>query len=147
MMPVDTGTLLPAHNCYGRLCAEVYDLDKPIGSFGDLAFQLNHLSQLNGPVLEPACGSGRLLIPLLEAGIEVDGFDLSEAMLDQCRARAAERGLTPQLWRADFADFEAPRNYAAITVPVGSFLFAGGGAEAIAVLRRFTTRFDPAVCC
>jgi SAM-dependent methyltransferase len=73
----------------------------------------------------------------------VDGFDLSEPMPARCRERCAERGLAPRLWRAGFADFEPPRLYAGITVPVGSFLFAGDHAEASAVLRRFHDALRP----
>lgn len=133
----------PAHNRYGRMCAEIYDLDKPLGSLHDVSFQVGRLAGVEGPVLEPAVGSGRLLIALLEAGFEVDGFDHSEPMLAQCRARCAARGLSPRLWRAGFGDFEAPRAYAAIVITVGSFLFAGGGEAGAAALRRFHDALAP----
>ncbi len=126
----------PASNRYGRMCAEVYDLDKPVGSLHDTAFHVGRLAGVNGPVLEAPVGSGRLLIPLLEAGIDADGFDHSEPMLTQCRARCEARGLSPRLWRAGFADFETPRAYAAVVIATGSFLFAGGGEAGRAVLRR-----------
>lgn len=142
MTPID-GAAAPAFNRYGRMCAEVYDLDKPVGALGDIGYYAGRLRELDGPVLEPAVGSGRILIPLLEAGIEVDGFDLSDAMLEQCRSRCAARGLTPRLWRADFGDFETDRLYAAVIVPVGSFLFAGDFAQGCAVLRRFHDALGP----
>ena len=49
-------------------------LDKPPGSLPDVAFYLRRLSGLDGPILEPAVGSGRMLIPLLEAGHDAEGI-------------------------------------------------------------------------
>lgn len=70
-------------NRYGKLASWVYDLDKPVGhSFGDQEFYRARLSQCDsGPVLEPAVGNGRLFIPLIEAGFEMEGFDASVEML------------------------------------------------------------------
>ena len=69
-------------NYYGKLSSEVYDIDKPIGhSFGDVEFYMDRLESCKGPILEPATGTGRILIPLLEKGLNVDGFDSSKDML------------------------------------------------------------------
>jgi hypothetical protein len=56
---------------------------------------------------------------------------------------APNAGLAPHLWQASFADFVPPRAYAAITVPVGSFLFAGDHAAGSAALRRFHDALQP----
>ena len=49
---------------YGALASEVYNLDKPIGtSFGDVEYYLEQLSGVDGPVLEPAVGTGRGTTP------------------------------------------------------------------------------------
>jgi hypothetical protein len=59
---------------YGSLCAEVYDITKPIGGqYPDVPYYIRHLSKIGGRILEPAVGTGRLLIPLLEAGLHVEG--------------------------------------------------------------------------
>src|SRR5262249_8159369 len=59
-------------NRYGQLGALVYDLDKPIGcSFGDIEFYKERLAGCRGPILEPAVGNGRMLIPLLENDLNV----------------------------------------------------------------------------
>ncbi len=41
-------------------------------------------------ILEPFCGTGRILIPLVEEGHEIVGLDQSEHMLDRARAKIAE---------------------------------------------------------
>ncbi|MEP6967334.1 MAG: class I SAM-dependent methyltransferase, partial [Pseudomonadota bacterium] len=123
-------TKTPA-NRYGSIAAEIYDLDKPIGALPDTAFHLERLAAIDGPVLEPACGSGRTLIPLLEAGREVAGFDPSAEMLAQCAARCAERGLFPDLSCQRFDDFHYDRSFSAILVPVGSFTLIDDFARAL----------------
>ena len=42
--------------------------------------------EANGqPALDLACGTGRLLVPYLRAGLDVDGCDISSDMLALCR--------------------------------------------------------------
>jgi hypothetical protein len=74
---------------YGRLVAEVYELDKPVGSsFPGLRYYTRQLAGVTGRILEPATGTGRVLVPLLEAGFAVEGLDVSADMLAVCRIRA-----------------------------------------------------------
>ena len=48
---------------------------------GDLAFYQRVAREVGGPVLELACGTGRMALPLAGAGLHVTGVDRSEAML------------------------------------------------------------------
>src|SRR5580700_5216019 len=130
-------------NRYGALCAEVYDTDKPFGALADTAFHLPRLAQIEGPILEPACGTGRALVPMLEAGHDVTGFDASPDMLARCRARCEERGLAPDLSQQRFEDFSYDRKFAVIIVPVGTFTLIDDFATAMAVLRRFHAHLAP----
>jgi SAM-dependent methyltransferase len=137
-MPSDTLT-----NRYGSIAAEIYDLDKPYGALPDTAFHLQRFAGFERPVLEPACGSGRTLIPFLQAGLDVTGFDPSEVMLDRCRARCAEAGFSPDLTRQRYEDFAYDRKFGAILIPVGSFTLVDDFARAMAVLRRFHDHLQP----
>ena len=56
-----------------------------------------HSEENLGPALEIGCGTGRLTIPYLEAGLDVEGLDSSGQMLEICRTKAAARGLLPVL--------------------------------------------------
>lgn len=58
-------------------------------------------------VLEPACGSGRLVAELARRGHRVHGFDLNGRMLDFARARLAKRGLRASLALGDMSAFRA----------------------------------------
>jgi len=129
---------------YGRLATEAYDIDKPIGhSFGDVEFYLERLKSCTGRVLEPAVGTGRVLIPLMEAGLEIEGTDNSPEMLTICRARCAERGLQPVLHEGDMGSLSLPERYEAIIVPAGSFLLIEGREESLGTLQRFREHLVP----
>jgi len=68
--------------------ARLYDLDLTADP-GDLDLYLALATRTGGPILELAVGSGRLAVPLAEAGHEVVGVDLDPAMLDRARLRAS----------------------------------------------------------
>ncbi len=129
---------------YGRLATEVYDIDKPIGhSFGDVEFYSERLRSCAGPILEPAVGTGRVLIPLLEVGLDIEGVDGSLEMLAVCRARCAQRGLDPILHEGDMRSLSLPGRYEAIIVPAGSFLLIERREESLGALRRFRDHLAP----
>ena len=130
-------------NRYGALAAEIYDIDKPFGALPDTAFHLERFAGFGRPILEPACGTGRTLVPFLEAGHDITGFDQSPEMLERCRARCAERGFTPDLGQQRFEDFRYDRRFGAILVPVGTFTLIDDAATAQGVLRRFRDHLEP----
>lgn len=71
---------------YGSLSTELYDIDKYIGkTFGDVEYYSERLEGVKGKILEPAVGNGRILIPLLHKGLNIEGFDLSDDMLRLCK--------------------------------------------------------------
>ena len=130
-------------NRYGSIAAEIYDIDKPLGAQADIAFYREILAPVSGPVLEPACGSGRALLPLLEAGFEMSGFDPSPEMLERCRVRCAKAGFAPDLRRQSFADFAYPEPFAAIIIPAGTFTLIADFALAMAALARLREHLAP----
>lgn len=60
-------------------------------------------------LLEPACGTGRLVTELAARGYDVTGFDLSHPALDYLRRRLKRRGLRATVFEADMADFRLAR--------------------------------------
>src|SRR5262245_37269450 len=76
-----------------------------------LDFYVGLARQANGPVLEVACGTGRVLLPCLQAGVNIEGLDLFEPLLAKLRAKAAALGLSPRLHQADMNDFSLPRRF------------------------------------
>ena len=53
-------------------------------------------ARTGGPILELACGSGRLMAPLLELGEGVVGLDSSAPMLERARQSLEGDGLMPR---------------------------------------------------
>jgi len=137
-MPYDT-----VMNRYGSIAAEIYDIDKPYFALPDTRFHLERFAGFERPILEPACGSGRTLIPFLQAGLDVTGFDPSLEMLERCRERAAQAGFSPDLSRQRYEDFAYDRRFGAILIPVSSFTLVDDFAVATAVLRRFHDCLEP----
>jgi cyclopropane fatty-acyl-phospholipid synthase-like methyltransferase len=68
---------------------------------------MNYNRPYDGSVLEVGCGTGRIYLDLLRAGVDADGIDLSAAMLEEPRRKAAEAGLEPNVGRADTTTFES----------------------------------------
>ncbi|WP_422657105.1 class I SAM-dependent methyltransferase [Paenibacillus sp. EC2-1] len=129
---------------YGSLCTEVYDLSKPLGhSFGDVEYYKERLGDTSESVLEVGCGSGRVLIPLLQAGCKVDGLDNSEDMLESCRSRCSELELTPRLYKEEMHNFQLKQQYNAIIIPAGSFQLLEGRETAITALHTIYEHLAP----
>jgi len=104
---------------YKRLCTEFYDIDKPVAPADALAFYLQYALAAQGPILEPMCGTGRFLAPMLERGLSVDGVDGSPQMLEVCRARCC--GLNASLRVQMMHELVLDRRYALVFIPAGSF--------------------------
>ena len=132
-------------NRYGKLASWVYHIDKPTGrSFGDIEYYLRRLGKgIDGPILEPAVGTGRFFIPLLEAGLPMEGFDASPEMLEYCRGECERRGLRAPLWLQSFEEFSSPARYAAIVLPAGSFHLVTNADGAKQLLQRFVDALLP----
>jgi Methyltransferase domain len=67
------------------------------------------------------CGSGRFLIPLMQAGIDLDGVDASSDMVGACQHHCADRGLEPRLYQQFLHEMDLPRKYKLVFIPAGSF--------------------------
>ncbi len=82
---------------------------------GPEAVYFQNLIQTSGqPALDVGCGVGRLLVPYLQSGLDVDGCDYSADMLAQCEARARRAGLSPHLYRQGMHELDLPRRYMTI---------------------------------
>ena len=68
------------------------------------------------PALDVACGTGRLLIPYLRAGLDVDGCDVSPDMIALCREKAEREGLSTTLFVQPMHELDPPRTYRTIFV-------------------------------
>jgi SAM-dependent methyltransferase len=60
-------------------------------------------------LLEPACGTGRLVTELAARGFALTGFDLSRPALEFLKRRLKRRGLKARLFVGDMAEFKLPK--------------------------------------
>ncbi len=90
------------------------------GSSHDLTFWLRQAIRYGEPVLELACGTGRVAIPLALGGYEVTGIDLSDEMLSRARERAAEAHAAVEWVRGDIRDFDLGRTFALVIFPLNT---------------------------
>lgn len=82
----------------------------------ELAFYQRVIEQAEQPALDLACGAGRLLLPLLAAGFDVDGCDGSSDMLAHARDLAQQQGLAPRLFQQLMHQLDLPRMYGVIFI-------------------------------
>lgn len=96
-----------------------------------------------GRVLDVGCGTGRLLLPYLAQGLDIEGVDSSDEALAICRAKAAAQGLSPVLHRQRMQALELRSRYRVIILPGGTFHLVGDADTAREALRRFHDHLEP----
>lgn len=127
---------------YAGLSAASYDLWFGGEDFEDVEFFRTAIRDGGEPALEVGCGTGRLLIPFAVEGLDVEGLDSSEAMLEICRRKAEEAGVQVRLHLAAMEDFGLERRFRTIFVPFGSFMLLDDLSRARAALRCFRAHLE-----
>lgn len=94
------------------------------------------------PVLDAGCGTGRLLLPYLREGIDIDGSDTSSDMLDWCRQGAERERLAANLFPQAMHELDLPRRYRTIYV-CGAFGLGGTRDQDLEGLRRLRNHLQP----
>lgn len=91
----------------------------------DFKFYLAEARKARGPVLELACGTGRLTIPLAKKGLEIIGLDLAAPMLETARAKAAAAGVKINFLRGDARKFSLGKKFKLIFMAFNSLQHLG----------------------
>ncbi len=131
----------------GSIFVEAYDAfygaDPPAMLAGDIAFYERLARATGGPVLELACGTGRVAVPLAEGGLDVTGVDNAEAMLAIAarRMQAAPTSVRERLTlvQGDMTDLDLGRTFGLVFVAFRSFqllLTIERQRQALRVIRR-----------
>ncbi len=95
------------------------------------------------PALDVACGAGRLLVPYLHAGLDVDGADVSPDMLERARERSLREGLAlPTLYAQAMHELDLPRRYRTVVL-CGGFGLGGEREHDVEGLRRIHDHLEP----
>ena len=104
----------------------------------DVAMYLGFAKRTGGPVLELACGTGRLLVPLARESPRPVGVDSSAPMLEVARQALAEAGLAgrAELHRADMRELALDDRFRLAIVALDSFGLLGRRSDQLAALAR-----------
>lgn len=103
--------------------ARFYDLDyEPFQD--DVAMYLGFADRTGGPLLELGCGTGRLLVPLAQAGFEITGVDMSPKMLEVARQKVEDAGLADRvtLVEANMRELDLPGRFRLAFIAINSFM-------------------------
>jgi SAM-dependent methyltransferase len=100
--------------------AELYDLY--VAADYDFPFFVSEAAKTQGPVLELTSGTGRLSLPLIEAGVKLTCVDVSQGMLDILSRKLQERGLHAETLCADVCRLSLPSRFELAILPFQSFM-------------------------
>lgn len=94
------------------------------------------------PALDLGCGTGRILLPLLADGFDVDGSDISVDMIARAQTQATKHGFTPRLAVQPMHELDLPRVYRTIYI-CGAFGIGGRRDNDREALRRVYRHLEP----
>jgi len=106
---------------YLDLCTQVYELSKPKVPEADYNFYKSYLQDAKGKILEPMCGTGRFLLPFLQDGFDIQGFDASHNMLNSLNEKAKQLGVSPTVWHGYVEQVKQDSSFSLSFIPSGSF--------------------------
>ncbi|WP_282800990.1 class I SAM-dependent DNA methyltransferase [Secundilactobacillus kimchicus] len=100
------------YQTFAKLYDDLFDSDL----YDDwLTYATTEIEQPKQPLLELACGAGRLAVMLASAGVPVTGFDLSEEMLSLADQHAQEAGVSLPLIQGDMRDLTGLSRFQTVT--------------------------------
>ena len=101
--------------------ARRYDLIMGAYASGEgFSFYRQQVARYGESVLELACGSGRLTIPLAREGINITGMDISVEMLQLAKVKASQSGASLRLIQGDMRRFDLGEKFKFIFIPAQS---------------------------
>jgi SAM-dependent methyltransferase len=111
----------------------------------DIPMYLGFAQRCGSPLLELACGTGRIVLPLARAGYEVTGLDVSLAMLERARAKVEVEGLLTKvrLVQGDMRNFSLDGRYNLAYVPLNSFMHLTTVGDQLAALHCIRRHLVP----
>jgi SAM-dependent methyltransferase len=125
--------------------ADLYDVTTGGVSEQDVPFYVALAGDAGGPVLELACGTGRVLAPCAAAAGGAVGVDISAAMLRRARRRLAVAGLDDrvELRQGDMRVIRLDRRFPLVTIPFRSLFHLQTDDDWMATLATVRAHLGP----
>lgn len=108
----------------------------------DLPFWIAQARKYGDPILELACGTGRVALPLAREGFRVTGIDISHSMLAQARRKASQESVPVEWVKADIRAFELGKQFSLVIFPFNAICHLLGLEDleaCLACVRRHLT--------
>lgn len=129
---------------YGGLVAKSWDFIRgDTSDFPDRHYFREFIEENGEPSLIVGCGTGRLLLEYLAAGIDVEGVDVSPEMIEICLQKASRQSLKANVHIQAMEMLDLPRKFKSIIVPSDSFQLVPDINEANDALKCFFDHLLP----
>jgi SAM-dependent methyltransferase len=119
----------------------LYDALLPAGAHVPYYVELSR--RASGDVLELACGTGQLAVPIAIAGLPIVGLDLSAPMLKTARERAAAASVSIEYLPGDMRNFDLGRQFALIFIARNSLLHLHSTEDILAAFATIRRHLAP----
>jgi SAM-dependent methyltransferase len=130
------------------LSSDLYDhpalYDSLLPARPHIPYYVDLARRQGGEVLELACGTGQLAVPIAAAGLPIVGLDLSAAMLKTARERAAAARVTVEYVLGDMRTFDLGRRFALIFIARNSLLHLCSTDDILAAFAAVRRHLAPA---
>jgi len=124
--------------------ARYYDLD--LGEVdADLTMIQQFAARCGSPILELACGTGRVLLPLARQGYQITGVDISPAMLELARRKLVAEHLAERvtLVEQDMRELELDGRFNLVLIAVNSFMHIPSTDDQLKTLSHIRRHLTP----
>lgn len=121
---------------YGPGGADIFNV-------GDVSSYCQLAQEASGAVLELGCGTGRLTIPILEAGVDVCAVDISTSQTKILEREASDRGLEPEVIVGDMCSLELDKQFELIILPYETIRYALTPEKQLSCLRQVRRHLKP----
>ena len=125
--------------------AQIYDLQDE-GYYDDYPLIEQWARSLGGPLLDLACGTGRMALRMAALGYEVAGVDITPEMIEWARQKAAKQGLAIEWVVADARTFHLGKQFSFIYMLEHAFQFFLTREDQEAMLARVREHLLPGGC-
>jgi len=128
---------------YQGLEASLYDHFWSQEELDDRQFFTELIQHQGGNCLDVGCGTGRTLVPLAEAGIEVEGIDPAPEMLAICQQKLDAASARATLHQSTMQELGLGKKFHSIIIPGASFQILTDPSEAVVALNKLREHLAP----